>query len=116
MVTHDYLHGCVCLQSDTSIHTVLSCIYGLLLAPEPHDPLDSRQVATTLHAAFSRNDWSPPHMCLHGRTHRLMLRVVWHASMAEAFFADRAAYDASAKALTEKHAMVSLSQWRVRNH
>ena len=62
--------------SDTSIHTILSCVYGLLLAPEPDDPLDS--------------------------------------SMAEAFFADRTVYDANARAVTLKHAMVSLRDWKVK--
>ena len=28
-------------QSDTSMKVILSCVFGLLLAPEPDDPLDS---------------------------------------------------------------------------
>ena len=34
--------------------------------------------------------------------------------MAEAFFSNRAAYDAKARALTVKHAGTSLREWRVR--
>jgi hypothetical protein len=36
------------------------------------------------------------------------------STMAEAFFADRASYDASARTVTVKHALTSLEAWRVR--
>eukprot|EP00771_Trimastix_marina_P001363 gnl/Trimastix_PCT/2431.p1 GENE.gnl/Trimastix_PCT/2431~~gnl/Trimastix_PCT/2431.p1 ORF type:complete len:1038 (+),score=346.24 gnl/Trimastix_PCT/2431:1394-4507(+) len=58
---------------DTTVHFVLSCVFGLFITPEPEDPLDTR--------------------------------------LAEEYFADRAAYDQTARTMTAQHAGRSLAEW-----
>lgn len=74
-------HGKVChsvfdrnYSTSTSVRLVMNCVYGLLLSPEPDDPLDS--------------------------------------ALAEEYYLDKIAYEATAREMTSSYASKKLNVWR----